>query len=102
MFFHLLGVLRSLVSGKQSPHTTRYNSIEINILKTMDITKKAKDELEKRIKRIEDFIAEKGVGSSYLARAKRVQRNINLAIVIGSLITFAGITVWLLNREDKE
>lgn len=68
----------------------------------MDITKKAKDELEKRIQKIENFIADKGLGSSYLARAKRVQRNINLAIALGSIITLAGITVWILNSSDED
>ena len=61
----------------------------------MDITKQAKEELEKRVKKIEDFIANKGVGAAQLARAKRLQRNINLAIVLGSFITLAGITAWI-------
>jgi hypothetical protein len=68
----------------------------------MDITKQAKEQLEKRIKKIEDFIAKKGVGSAQLAKAKRVQRNINLAIVLGSFITLAGITVWVLNNMDED
>ena len=68
----------------------------------MDITKAAKEGLEKRVKRIEDFIATKGVGASYLERAKRVQRNINIAIVVGSFITLAGITAWVLHSLDDE
>ena len=68
----------------------------------MDITKQAKEQLEKRVKKIEDFIANKGVGSAQLAKARRVQRNINLAIFLGSFITLAGITVWLLHSMDKE
>jgi ribosome-associated translation inhibitor RaiA len=68
----------------------------------MDITKQAKEQLEKRVKKIEDFIAEKGVGSAQLAKARKVQRNINLVIVLGSFVTLAGVTVWVLNsmRED--
>ncbi len=68
----------------------------------MDITKQAKEQLEKRVKKIEDFIANKGVGSAQLAKARRVQRNINLAIFLGSFITLAGITVWVLHNMDKE
>lgn len=68
----------------------------------MDITKQAKEQLEKRIKKIEDFIADKGVGSAQLAKARRVQRNINLAIVVGSFITLAGITAWVLHSMDED
>jgi len=69
----------------------------------MDISKQAKEQLEKRVKKLEEFIANKGVGSAQLAKARRIQRNINLAIVLGSFITLAGITVWVLhNMEDDE
>lgn len=68
----------------------------------MNITKQAKEELEKRVKKIEDFIASKGVGSAQLAKAKRIQRNINLANAIGSFITLAGITVWILHSMDED
>ena len=69
----------------------------------MDISKQAKEQLEKRVKKLEEFISNKGVGSAQLAKARRIQRNINLAIVLGSFITLAGITVWVLhNMEDDE
>jgi hypothetical protein len=68
----------------------------------MDITKQAKEQLEKRIKTIEEFIAKKGVGSAQLAKAKKVQRNVNLALVLGSFMALAGITVWVLNNMDKD
>jgi hypothetical protein len=68
----------------------------------MDITKQAKEQLEKRIKTIEGFIAKKGVGSAQLAKAKKVQRNVNLALVLGSFMALAGITVWVLNNMDKD
>jgi len=67
----------------------------------MEFNKEVKEELEKRIKRLEDFIADKGIGSSYLSRAKRVQRNMNVAVFVGSLITIAGLAVWVLN-SDKD
>ncbi|MCB0581225.1 MAG: hypothetical protein KDD10_18180 [Phaeodactylibacter sp.] len=68
----------------------------------MDIKKKAKAELESRVRKVENLIAEKGVGSSYLSRAKRVQRNINLAIAVGGIITIAGLAAWALNRRDED
>jgi len=70
----------------------------------MDLTKKAKEEIDSRLDAVENFIASKGLGSSYLTRAKKVQRNVNLAIAAGCLITIAGITIWALNgsSEDEE
>ena len=68
----------------------------------MDITEKAKEELEKRIQKVEDFISEKGVGSSYLERARKIHRNLNIAIVMASVVTLTGITVWALNKMDDE
>lgn len=68
----------------------------------MDLRERAKEELESRIEGIENFIAERGLGSSYLNRAKKVQRNINLAIAVGCVITIAGITVWALSGTDED
>lgn len=68
----------------------------------MDITQKAKDELEYRIQRVENFIAEKGFGSSYLNRAKKIQRNVNLALFVGGLVTLAGLTIWALSKPGKK
>lgn len=66
----------------------------------MEITNKVKERLENRIKDLEDLIEERGFGSHYLNRAKKVQRNINVSIFIGSVITVAGIVVWMLNRRE--
>jgi len=69
----------------------------------MNITEKAKTELDKRLQRVEDFIANKGVGSAYLSRAKRVQRNVNLGLFLGGMLTVAGLTAWaLLNNSSEE
>ena len=68
----------------------------------MDITKKVKEELETRLEKIENLIAEKGIGSSYLERAKKAQRNLNIAIVMASVITLVGITVWAVSRLDSD
>ncbi|HKL31917.1 MAG TPA: hypothetical protein VJ919_05255 [Tangfeifania sp.] len=68
----------------------------------MDINEKVKTELEGRVKRIEDFIADRGLGSKQLQKARKAQRNINLAVFVGSLVTIAGITVWALSSNNEE
>jgi hypothetical protein len=68
----------------------------------MDIKQKTKEELEKRIQKIESFIAEKGIGSSYLARAKRIQRNINLVLAFGAVTTLVGLVAWVLYQGGEE
>ncbi len=68
----------------------------------MDIKEKAKAELENRLRKVEDLIAEKGVGSSYLSRAKRVQRNVNLTIFVGGIVAIAGLTAWALSKNNRE
>ncbi|SMD45459.1 hypothetical protein SAMN00777080_4110 [Aquiflexum balticum DSM 16537] len=67
----------------------------------MEITRKAKEELEARIEKIEGFIAKKGLGSTYLQKAQKTQRDLNLAIVLGGIILIAGIAIWM-NGENKE
>ncbi len=62
----------------------------------MDIKEKTRRELEKRIEKLEDLIATKGIGSEYLQRAERAQRNLNLAVFIGSAAAVIGITAWAI------
>ncbi|MFQ3214858.1 MAG: putative RND superfamily exporter protein [Marivirga sp.] len=68
----------------------------------MNIKKKAKDEIEYRIEAIEHFIEDKGVGSTYLTRAKKVQRNMNIALVLGGAITVIGLAVWMFSSSKEE
>ncbi len=68
----------------------------------MDITKKAKEELEDRLDKIEAFIAKKGIGSTYLQKAQKTQRDINLALVLGGIITVAGLVLWMTSKEEEE
>ena len=67
----------------------------------MDINEKVKTELEGRIKKIENFIADRGLGSKQLQKARKAQRNVNLAVLVGSLVTIAGITAWALIRNSE-
>jgi len=60
----------------------------------MDVKEKARKELEDRVKKLENIIAKKGVGSEYLEKAERMQRNLNLALIIGSTAVILGLTAW--------
>lgn len=66
----------------------------------MEINTKIKEELEGRIKGLEDFIAENGIGSKQLNKVKKVQRDGNIALFIGGLITAAGLAIWAMNRNS--
>ncbi|MDZ7847244.1 MAG: hypothetical protein U5L96_10965 [Owenweeksia sp.] len=67
----------------------------------MDLKERAKGELDTRLKNVEDFIAKRGMGSSYLQRAQKVQRNANLALVLTGVITVAGVLVWALRKDES-
>ena len=68
----------------------------------MEFTTKIKEELEGKIKALEDYIAENGVGSKQLSKAKKVQRDGNLALVVGGLITIAGVAIWAASRNSDD
>ncbi len=58
-----------------------------------------REEFEGRVKKLETFIEEKGLGSKQLARAKEIQKKTNAFVFLGSIITVAGIAIWALNRD---
>jgi len=64
----------------------------------MAIKEKTRKELEEKVKQLENLIAKKGIGSDYLSRAERVQRDINLALILGATTAVLGITAWTLYR----
>lgn len=68
----------------------------------MDLTKKAKEELEERLEKIENFIAKKGLGSSHLQKAQKTQRDINLLLALGGVLTIAGLVLWMKMRDNEE
>lgn len=61
-----------------------------------------REEFEARIKSLEDYIEDKGLGSKQLSKAKKAQRGINAAVFLGGLITVAGITIWALSKDEDE
>lgn len=68
----------------------------------MEIRAKTKKGLEKGVQKIDKFIARHGIGSSYLTRARKIQRNINVAILVGVVTSVAGIFIWSQLSQDKK
>ena len=68
----------------------------------MSLKEKTIQEVENRIEKIERAIAKNGVGSEYLSKAERVQRDLNIGLALGGLALIAGATAWALlsNKED--
>ncbi|MEX0662651.1 MAG: hypothetical protein WEA58_14190 [Balneolaceae bacterium] len=64
----------------------------------MSLKKRTRDELENQIEELEDLIAQKGVGSDYLSKAERMQRDLNLALILGGIASVLGITAWSLYK----
>lgn len=68
----------------------------------MNIKKKTQEELEAKIKSLEDFIAKKGIGSGYLSKVEKAQRNVNVLLFLGVTVTVIGLTAWMLSGKDKD
>lgn len=68
----------------------------------MGIKEKSKKELEDRVNKLERLIAKKGIGSDYLGRAERVQRDLNLALFLGTTALVAGLTIWSIYHFSDE
>jgi len=64
----------------------------------MDIKGKTRKELEKRVENLERMIARKGVGSEYLQTAERVQRDVNLALILGASAAVLGLAYWAVSH----
>jgi CHASE3 domain sensor protein len=57
---------------------------------------------EKTREELEQMIAEKGIGSEQLKKAERMQRDLNLALIIGATATILGITAWTIYKYKYE
>ena len=68
----------------------------------MDIKGKTRKELEKRVEKLERMIARKGVGSEYLQKAEKVQRDINLALILGTSAVVLGLAFWAASHFGEE
>lgn len=68
----------------------------------MDLKEQTRQGLEKRVKKIENFIETKGVGSTYLDKVRKTQRNVNLALAAASIVTILGVAVWVMNISKSD
>ncbi|MFP8487982.1 hypothetical protein ACKGJO_02695 [Gracilimonas sp. Q87] len=68
----------------------------------MSLKNKTQKELEAKIEEIEELIHKKGVGSDYLSRAERIQRDVNLALVLGGTAAILGVTAWSIYKLKGE
>lgn len=65
----------------------------------MSLKEKSRKELEKKIEDMEKLIAKKGLGSDYLSKAERIQRDINLALILGGAATLVGVAAVALLKS---
>lgn len=68
----------------------------------MGIKDKTRQELEERVEELENIIARKGVGSSYLQKAERIQRDVNIALLLGATTAVLGLTAWAVYKSKGE
>jgi hypothetical protein len=67
----------------------------------MSYKEKTREELIERINKLEDVIHRKGIGSEYLQKAERIQRDVNLALMLGAGATVLGLAAWLTLRNGE-
>lgn len=68
----------------------------------MKMKERTLKELEGKIRELEDVIARKGVGSTYLQKAERVQRDLNIALMLGLATTLIGMATWMIIKSEKD
>ena len=68
----------------------------------MSLKEKTRKELEEKVEALENLIAKKGIGSDYLEKAERIQRDLNLALILGTTATLLGITALVVYKIKEE
>lgn len=67
----------------------------------MEIKEKVRTGLGGSVKKVEDFIEKKGLGSNRLKKAKKVQHKVNFAVIAASVMSVAGAAFWALKRNNR-
>ncbi|MFN1835671.1 hypothetical protein AB2B38_010445 [Balneola sp. MJW-20] len=65
----------------------------------MSFKEKSREEIVKKIDEFEKLIESKGLGAQKLQKAKRVQRDLNLGLMVGTAALLGGLTAWVLFRD---
>jgi hypothetical protein len=68
----------------------------------MSLKNKTRKELEGKIEEIENLIHKRGIGADYLSRAERIQRDVNLALILGGTAAILGVTAWSIYKLRGE
>ena len=66
----------------------------------MDIKDKAINAIEERIEHIETSIRKNGIGSGYLSKAEKIQREINVGVLLGGATMLLGLGAWMSFRNN--
>jgi cell division septum initiation protein DivIVA len=67
---------------------------------TMDMD--IREEAKKKKRELEELIAERGIGSQQLKKAQRAQRDLNLALALGSAAVLIGVSAWIVYKTRGE
>ncbi|MEQ9303965.1 MAG: hypothetical protein RJQ14_08620 [Marinoscillum sp.] len=59
-----------------------------------------KQELETRVKSLENLIERKGIGSKQLDKARKTQRYLNITVLGVTVAAIVGIAAWLSASDD--
>lgn len=68
----------------------------------MNVKERTREELEERVKELEGLIARKGVGSGYLQKVERIQRDVNIALLLGAASAVVGLTAWAVIKSKSD
>lgn len=67
----------------------------------MSLKEKTKDELVNRINELENVIKTKGIGSDYVQKAEKIQRDVNLGLLIGGATALLGFTAYSILKSEE-
>ena len=59
-----------------------------------------KQELETRVKKLEDLIETKGIGSKQLNKARKTQKYLNITVLGVTVAAVVGLAAWLSAGEE--